>query len=954
MLPIREASYRAKSLKTLKDEIGEKAGVSLDEVAGRVERAYSATETGLYDRLGELFKAMDKGDPVLNVPTYNGGLFNTIPDDSDKREQRIARFLQSHKVPDGRLALAIDRLSRDQDERTLGLVPIDYKSLEVRHLGSIYEGLLEFKLILADEDKTTQTEKGQERYISLSEAKVKRGRQAEVVVRKGEVYLSNDKAERKASGSYYTPDPIVEYIVANTVGPVLDEKLNALVPDFRKVRKTFDNEVQKATAYPPQGVSPKDKEAIRRFAEEKTYATHKDLVERLFDLKVIDPAMGSGHFLVEAVDFVTDRLLKFLSGFPKNPVSFALERTRNGIMESLGDQGVTVDSDKLTDINLLKRHVLKRCIYGVDLNPMAVELAKVSLWLDAFTLGAPLSFLDHHLRCGNSLVGATFAQLENATSGRLFRLDYEPLLRAINYVLLVSKLSDTTAAEVARSVTQYDQARQSLSGYRIVLDLLVADHFGISGAQSLVSLGKGLDLTDRDRFIVSLESDRERRLVAQVEALALRPDRRFFHWEIEFPEVFFGFADASERQIKHKNKIEAGSAGFDAVVGNPPYINAMELSRNLSEYEKPYWKDQFASAKGAYDIFILFIEKSTKLLRADRRCGVITPNKYLSAPYAVGLREFLMEKAEIDRLYDVSRVQIFEDPAVYPVVTIVRSSLQGGVSPITVEQSLKSIDDRTTHTHDRALLRLLPELIWGFLLSEGTDLLVRIIGQSAQFGSICQINASTTAGEADLYGGLLVENQNQVGVEGWRAINTGLIDRYKLRWGTGEMTHGGQRYDYPFLPDDEEVSQNRRGQYNRTKIVFAKVANRIEAAFDVEGNIAGLNINFAFCGGDEAYFYLALLNSKLMTWIYSQFFGALRMSGGYFQFQSPQLRVLPLMQFSQELASSPLVGQIISLSKQITSNPGLLAEVDNKIDDMVHQLYGLRAEEIAQVRSQFI
>ena len=103
-------------------------------------------------------------------------------------------------------------------------------------------------------------------------------------------------------------------------------------------------------------------------------------------------------------------------------MNFALDRTRQSILESLGEQGVTVDPAKLTDINLLKRHVLKRCIYGVDLNPMAVELAKVSLWLDAFTLGAPLNFLDHHLRCGNSLIGATFNDLEEATKGELFRL----------------------------------------------------------------------------------------------------------------------------------------------------------------------------------------------------------------------------------------------------------------------------------------------------------------------------------------------------------------------------------------------------------------------------------------------------------------------------------------------------------------------------------------------------
>src|SRR5437870_13820978 len=101
-------------------------------------------------------------------------------------------------------------------------------------------------------------------------------------------------------------------------------------------------------------------------------------VDSLFDLRVLDPAMGSGHFLVEAVDFITDRLLKFLNQFPINPVNFALDRTRASILASLGEQGVTVDPDRLTDINLLKRHVLKRCVYGVDLNPMAVALAKVS------------------------------------------------------------------------------------------------------------------------------------------------------------------------------------------------------------------------------------------------------------------------------------------------------------------------------------------------------------------------------------------------------------------------------------------------------------------------------------------------------------------------------------------------------------------------------------------------
>ncbi len=666
LLPVREAAYLSRSLRKIKDEIADQAGIALEAVPGKIERAYSATATGLYDRLAELFAAMDKGDAALNVPTYNGGLFNTAPGAGDRREERIAWFLKNHKIPDARLALAIDSLARDRDERTMGLVAVDFKSLEVRHLGSIYEGLLEFKLMVADEDKTTQAEKGQEKYIALSQAKAKRGQRAKVVVARGQVYLSNDKSERKASGSYYTPDPIVEYIVAQTVGPVLDEKLEALRPEFRKVRKTFDNELQKATNFPPPGLDRSDKAAIRRLAEQNTHAVHRGLVDRLFDLRVVDPAMGSGHFLVETVDFITDRLLKFLSAFPKNPVSFALDRTRSSILESLGAQGVTVDSDQLTDINLLKRHVLKRCIHGVDLNPMAVELAKVSLWLDAFTLGAPLSFLDHHLRCGNSLVGATIKQLEAATSQRLFKVDYEPLLRAINYVLLVSRLADATAAEVASSMATYDQARSALSGYRIVLDLLVAEHFGLPRAKGLVEHGGDLDLWDRERFLGSLAGEAERALVATVEALAIRPDRRFFHWELEFPEVFFGYVDAAERQIAHKDRIQPGTAGFDVVVGNPPYVR-QESIKEL----KPFLKTTFQTYDSTNDLYVYFLEIEIGNLRAQGRMGMIVANKWMRACYGESLRGYLRRAAQPLEVIDFGHSPIFPDADTFPCILIV-------------------------------------------------------------------------------------------------------------------------------------------------------------------------------------------------------------------------------------------------------------------------------------------
>ena len=188
----------------------------------------------------------------------------------------------------------------------------------------------------------------------------------------------------------------------------MKEKFEAITPKLREAQKAYQEAVK---AWPAFKMAPgKNPELVaQRF---------RGAVDELFTVRVLDPAMGSGHFLVEAVDFITDRMLDFLNGFPWNPVQAELKQTRETILEEMEKQGVTIDPGRLTDVALMKRHVLKRCIYGVDLNPMAVELAKVSLWLDCFTLGAPLSFLDHHLKCGNSLIGVTVKEVQKQLSQR--------------------------------------------------------------------------------------------------------------------------------------------------------------------------------------------------------------------------------------------------------------------------------------------------------------------------------------------------------------------------------------------------------------------------------------------------------------------------------------------------------------------------------------------------------
>ncbi len=157
------------------------------------------------------------------------------------------------------------------------------------------------------------------------------------------------------------------------------------------------------------------KSGRRPRADRKAELRELDPAEAVLDLKVLDPAMGSGHFLVTAVDFLSDYIAdlveyapavpEWLDGAYESPLVARVAAIRGEILRRAQEAGWTLDEAQLTDQTIIRRMVLKRCIYGVDKNPMAVELAKMSLWLHSFTVGAPLSFLDHHLRCGDSLLG---------------------------------------------------------------------------------------------------------------------------------------------------------------------------------------------------------------------------------------------------------------------------------------------------------------------------------------------------------------------------------------------------------------------------------------------------------------------------------------------------------------------------------------------------------------------
>jgi len=417
-----------------------------------------------------------------------------------------------------------------------------------------------------------------------------------------------------------------------------------------------------------------------------------------------------------------------------------------------------------------------------------------------------------------------------------------------------------------------------------------------------------------------------------------------FKWEEEFSEIM-------------------KEGGFDVVVGNPPYINAIQLTKTVGESVKRYWKNKYYSAKGTYDIYILFFEQSLQICKEGGFVAFITPNKYLSSPYGTALRELIANNHKLIKILDLSKVKVFDDPSVYPVITIIQKTKPKREYTIITEKILsENVEDRTICKVSSKNLTSLPNSIWGILLSNNVDLIEKIFQKGEPLENVAKVQATSTAAEADEYSKHINENK-----EGLPIINTGTIDRYSTTYGVTKFMNKGVRLKKPCL-DISQISESRKKLYTNPKIIISKLALRVEGFLDNEGAYASINTNCIHSPkSDFSIKYLAgIINSKLISFIYSELFSGLRMSGGYFQFQAPQLRVLPIVKISEEAQNkiSTLVNKIVSLNKRLnelkdkrTDEKYKIEEkvkkTDAEIDELVYKLYGLSEKEIKIVEEAF-
>jgi hypothetical protein len=640
LLPI-DQDYREYSLTA----IAQKIATEINQPTKKWSHKFSK----FYDNLIILFQIIDRGDVDLEVPRYNGGLFHFDQDDLlDKFECNY--FLNRYQLSDGILAPVIDKLARFEGQA------IDYSFLGVRQLGSIYEGLLEYRLVI-DNPAT------------------------------GEVHLENDKGDRKASGSYYTPDYIVKYIVSHTLKPILEtreQEFKVLMGQISELQQQKNNKRLSL-----ESLNDIDRQLARLDRQSQTI---------LLDIKVCDPAMGSGHFLVEAVDFLTDELIQILNVYPDhNPILKMLDQMRNSIVENLRSQGIRLDPSRLEPTQLLQRVVMKRCIYGVDLNPMAVELAKVSLWLHSFTIGAPLSFLDHHLRCGNSLIGTTAREAEvamsqekkgNAVQFSLLTGPFVGLLRAAEIMRGVSVLSDATFAEVEQSERLFKQFDESAKPFKQLLDVYVSQFFGVKQAKNLLER-LGTTLINPD-----LSSMKEADLKVLEDSYRLYKEKHFFHWDLEFPEVFIDLENANWSE----------NPGFDAVIGNPPYIvfakknkgrkSDFTIYQEISDYEFNFYLKHFPnSSEYAPNTFALIMEKAISFLKREGFQGFIYPATILHNFYFKKLREFINRNLSILSIVKLKNVFTQAETGGNAIIILKNVWSETNRTKIFNEQKISNTDD---------------------------------------------------------------------------------------------------------------------------------------------------------------------------------------------------------------------------------------------------------------------
>lgn len=683
---------------------------------------------------------------------------------------------------------------------------------------------------------------------------------------------------RKQTGSFYTPREIVQYMV--------DESLVAHLK--RTIGDDLEAEYRKLIQYTDEDLNLTD-------------GQRKAILQSIYQCKVLDPACGSGAFpmgMLQQMVHILNRIdpdnKEWKEMMVKNAISETSEAYHNATDDERKEMVADIERSFNENVNrpdyARKLYLIENCIYGVDIQPIAIQISKlrffISLVVDQKTNDnpvdnfgiRPLPNLEAKFVAANTLIG-----LHNQTN--LFVTDD------------IKRMQD---------------------------EMKVAKH-KIFGAKTVKTKRKYKELVAQLR-IQMVEELKRLRAVSDEDHLML------LDWDM--------FDQNKAAKFFDPNWMFGIDGGFDVVIGNPPYIDSETMEKTMPEMRQLY-KNLFSTARGNWDMFIIFVEKGISLLKCNAAISMIVPNKLIAAKYARELRSFLSKKSLLV-IRDYSKVKVFE-AFVYPCVFVLSNTKTNAPIIFQTMKELNIVED--SHIVSRNVFG--KDLFWDkyFIDSDRLDVMLHVSNNKELSFIIKEIYGAATVSEAYDIKSFIVE-LNEIEGPFFRLINTGTLDPYASYWGSKNTQYIKGTYFQPAVSEGvlKRYSPRRYSQAKAPKIIVAGMSNRLEAYFDDGKYLAGKSTTILLGEPDELKSIVAIINSKLISFWLRINFNSLKMAGGYINVGVNEISSIPIANISNRNQFVDLVDKI-QAEKSINPETDT-SQLDSQIDLLVYHLYGLTYDEV--------
>ncbi|GAA8615908.1 class I SAM-dependent DNA methyltransferase [Helicobacter pylori] len=732
-----------------------------------------------------------------------------------------------------------------------------------------------------------------------------------------------EKLNGYKEGSFYTPSFITSYMCKESITPIVLDKFNAIYQwdceNLEALREKID----------------------RNFSNEKA----KEYLNTLLTLRVCDPAVGSGHFLVSALNEMV--LIAYELGLIASLHRYDLKLENDEIIIHYTPTGeifnYTIphsENDPHHQIQKelfeLKKDIIENCLFGVDINPNSCEITKLRLWIELLKYSyyifeegkntnnlETLPNIDINIKCANSLISRFNLNddLKKIPNIKQKIQEYKDLvaqykdpnpLYPLNKQDLINKIQDLkntfsltlkdpkTKAELEKTIEKH------IKKYNF---FALDDKSLLDGLNYFIpSLFGTLKLSPKEEEEAFASYGRIRALRKKLDdALSGGEYHNAFEWRFEFPEVLDD---------------EGNFLGFDCIIGNPPYINTRELSKNNSVTKEKY-RQIYREVSGSYDIFILFILMGLQLQKVSNFAWII-PNKFTSTEYGRPIFEKLKSENKIKSIVDVSYIKTFESASVYPILLI------GQNNSVYSEYYIESQDDLSDNNLKKRTLSIAKSC---FITM-------------AQYG--LKFQSGTTGFEAQKIFSYIKSGYQQDSIP---FAVSGSVDKYVCD--TSRVPYMRKCFKYPHISIKVPVAKTKIDFWINEKIVIAGMTKVIEAYYTKTPLALGVGIYaiYDFCGINPLLI-LGVLNSNFMSWYARENFKDKHMSGGYLGLNKGNLEKLPMFELTK--SNKPTADKITALVDKIlqakAKDPKTnTQELEKEIDALVYQLYNLTDEEIKTI-----